>query len=98
MPQGNAEESQRRNEAILAATRDAAEVPLHVAETSVALFERLGQLASISAASMRSDLQVARLMAAAGARGALENVEINLNGITDAAYVRSEERRGGKGA
>ncbi|OLE84742.1 MAG: glutamate formimidoyltransferase [Acidobacteria bacterium 13_1_20CM_2_60_10] len=89
MPQGNAEESQRRNEAILAATRLAAEVPLHVAETSVALFERLGQLASISAASMRSDLQVARLMAAAGARGALENVEINLNGITDAAYVQA---------
>src|SRR6266705_11489 len=89
MPQGSAEESQRRKEAILAATREAAEVPLHVAETSVALFERLRQLAPMSAASMRSDLQVARLMAAAGARGALENVEINLNGITDAAYVQA---------
>ncbi len=89
MPQGSAEESQRRMEAILAATREAAEVPLHVAETSVALFERLRQLAPMSAASMRSDLQVARLMAAAGARGALENVEINLNGITEAAYVQA---------
>jgi formiminotetrahydrofolate cyclodeaminase len=34
-------------------------------------------------------LQVARLMAGAGARGALANVEINLDGITDAAYVAS---------
>jgi formiminotetrahydrofolate cyclodeaminase len=67
----------------------AAEVPLEVARRTVALFERLGQLEAIAAASMRSDLQVARLVAGAGARGALANVEINLGGITDAAYVAS---------
>jgi len=60
-----------------------------VAERSIALFERLGQLASIAAASMKSDLEVARLMAAAGARGALANVEINLDSIADANYVTS---------
>jgi len=32
---------------------------------------------------------VARLMASAGARGALANVEINLDGLKDAAYVTS---------
>jgi formiminotetrahydrofolate cyclodeaminase len=47
----------------------------------------LGQLEAIAAASMRSDLEVARYIAAAGARGALANVEINLDSITDSAYV-----------
>src|ERR1700726_4735892 len=89
LPQGTAEEAKQRDEAIQRATRGAAEVPLQVAERSVALFERLGQLASIAAASMKSDLEVARLMAAAGARGALANVEINLESIADANYAAS---------
>jgi glutamate formiminotransferase / formiminotetrahydrofolate cyclodeaminase len=87
LPQGNAEESKQRDTAIQAATRTAAEVPLQVAETAVALLERLGQLGPIAAASMKSDLEVGRLMAAAGARGALANVEINLDSITDPGYV-----------
>ncbi len=89
LPQESAEEKRLRAEAIQRATRGATEVPLQVAERSVALFERLGQLGSIAAASMRSDLKVARLMAAAGARGALANVEINLDSITDANYLTS---------
>ena len=89
LPQESAEEKRLRDAAIQRATRDAAEVPLQVAERSVALFERLGQLASIAAASMKSDLEVARLMAAAGAQGALANVEINLESIADANYVTS---------
>ncbi|MGB7284572.1 MAG: glutamate formimidoyltransferase [Candidatus Acidiferrum sp.] len=87
LPQGNAEETQRREAAIQAATKGAAEVPLEVAERTVALFERLGQLDAIAAASMRSDLEVARGLAEAGARGALANVEINIDGIQDSAYV-----------
>jgi glutamate formiminotransferase / formiminotetrahydrofolate cyclodeaminase len=89
LPQESAEEKRQRDDAIQQATRGAAAVPLQVAERSVALFERLGQLASIAAASMKSDLEVARLMAAAGARGALANVEINLESIVDANYVAS---------
>jgi glutamate formiminotransferase len=87
MPQGDGEEIKARDEAIQAATRGATEVPLEVATSTVALFERIGQLATIAAASMKSDLDVARLMAAAGAKGALANVEINLDGIKDAGYV-----------
>ena len=87
LPQGDAGETQQRDTAIQTATRGAAEVPLAVAEQAVALFERLKQLEAIAAASMKSDLEVARLMAAAGAQGALANVEINLDGLKDAGYV-----------
>src|SRR6266852_1248548 len=86
---GDAKETRQREEAIQKATKGASEVPMQVAERAVALLERLGQLDGIVAASMRSDLQVARLMAEAGARGALANVEINLDGLKDAAYVSS---------
>ena len=89
LSQETAQETQQREEGIQKTTKGAAEVPLHVAERTVELFERLGQLDAIVAASMRSDLQVARLMAEAGARGALANVEINLDGLKDAAYVAS---------
>jgi glutamate formiminotransferase / formiminotetrahydrofolate cyclodeaminase len=89
LPQSNAEETAQREAAIQKATKGAAEVPLQVAERTVALYERLGQLEGIVAASMRSDLHVARMMADAGARGALENVEINLDGLKDAGYVAS---------
>jgi glutamate formiminotransferase/formiminotetrahydrofolate cyclodeaminase len=93
LPQGDAQETRQRDEAIQTATKGAAEVPLEVAEHTVALFERLGQLEAIAATSMKSDLQVARLMAGAGARGALANVEINLDGIKDTAYVSSMRKK-----
>jgi glutamate formiminotransferase/formiminotetrahydrofolate cyclodeaminase len=86
---GDTQEMRQREEAIQKATKAAAEVPFKVAERAVELFERLEQLDAIVAASMRSDLQVARLMAEAAARGALANVEINLDGLTDAAYAAS---------
>src|ERR1700676_1318119 len=87
LPKENVEDQARRERAIQLATRGATEVPLQVAERSVALFERLGQLAPIAAASMKSDFEVARLLASAGARGALANVEINLDSIRDTVYV-----------
>jgi formiminotetrahydrofolate cyclodeaminase len=93
LPQGNAEEQRRRESAIQQALQGAAQVPLEVARKAVEIFERLGQLESISSPSMLSDIRVGRLMAAAGARGALENVAINLESIMDAAFaerMRSE--------
>jgi len=87
LPQTGAAETARRSAAIESAMRGAAEVPLRVAHAAVALWERLGQLQAIAAASMSSDLKVAQLMAAAGAQGAMENVEINIASLADKAYA-----------
>jgi glutamate formiminotransferase/formiminotetrahydrofolate cyclodeaminase len=93
LPQGNSEESRKRELAIQVATKGAAEVPLQVAEKATRLNRRLLQLQAIAAASMKSDLQVARLMAIAAAQGALANVEINLEGLNDAAYVEEVKEK-----
>ena len=93
LAKGTAEEQQKRTEAIQQATRGAAEVPLRVAEAAAALLGQLGQLEPMVSPSMMSDLRVGRLMAAAAVRGALENVAINLESITDAAYVQAMRAR-----
>jgi len=92
LPEGDSAEIAQREEAIQGSTKGAAEVPLQVAERAVALLERLRQLETIAAASMKSDLKVARLVAEAGARGAIANVEINLEGIKDQAYVAAKRQ------
>ena len=86
LPQGSPEELHRREEAIQQALQGAANVPLEVARGAAELFERLGQLEGIASPSMISDIRVGRLMAAAGVRGAIENVAINLESISDAAF------------
>ncbi|HEU5410028.1 MAG TPA: glutamate formimidoyltransferase [Candidatus Acidoferrales bacterium] len=93
LPKDTPEDARHREEAIQKATRGAAEVPMSVARKAVEIYERLGQLEAISSASMLSDLRVARLMAAAGARGALANVAINLDSITDASFVASMRKQ-----
>jgi glutamate formiminotransferase / formiminotetrahydrofolate cyclodeaminase len=93
LPQGSAEEIAQRESAIQSATKGAAEVPLEVAEKASQLHTSLLQLETIAAASMKSDLQVARLMAVAAAKGALANVEVNLDGLKDAGYVQTMKRK-----
>ena len=93
LPQGTPEEQQRRDATIQEALQLAASVPFEVARTAAKIFGRLGQLETMASPSMISDLHVGRLMAAAAVRGALENVEINLESIADSSFtnrMRSE--------
>jgi glutamate formiminotransferase / formiminotetrahydrofolate cyclodeaminase len=95
LPRDTAENIRRRDLAVQQALRAAIEVPLEVARNAATLFEKLGQLEAVSSPSMLSDIRVGRLMAAAAVRGALENVAINLESVTDEAFaakVRSEAR------
>ena len=87
LPQGNPGEQQRREDAIQQALKGAAQVPLEVARHAAKLFEKLGQLEAMSSPSMLSDIRVGRLMAVAAVRGALANVAINLESITDAEFA-----------
>ncbi len=94
-PNSTQDEIGRRNTAIQAALVKAIEVPLEVAREAAQLFERLSQLEPLSSPSMLSDVRVARLMASAAVRGALENVAINLESVADTGVcerVRSESR------
>jgi glutamate formiminotransferase/formiminotetrahydrofolate cyclodeaminase len=93
LPKGTPEEENARTIAIERALRGAAEVPMEVAESAMFLYELLGQLEAITPASMRSDLRVGRMMAAAAAHGALANVEINLESLTDAEFVSGMRAR-----
>ena len=86
LPQGTLDEQQKREAAIQTALQGAASVPLEVARRAADIFEGIGQLEAISSPSMKSDIRVGRLMAAAAVRGALENVLINLEAITDAPF------------
>src|SRR5580658_4078805 len=95
LPQETSEDKTKRDAAIQLALHGAATVPLEVARKAADAFERLGALREISSATMASDVRVGRLMAAAAVHGALANVEINLESITDqkfAAGLRSESK------
>jgi formiminotetrahydrofolate cyclodeaminase len=87
LPQETSEDKAQRDAAIQQALHGAAAVPLEVARKAADVFDRLGALRKISSPSMASDVRVGRLMAAAGVHGALANVEINLESITDAKFA-----------
>jgi glutamate formiminotransferase/formiminotetrahydrofolate cyclodeaminase len=93
LPQATAEEQGRRETAIQNALQGAANVPMEVAREAAQIFDQLGKLVSVASPSMLSDVRVGRLMAGAAVQGALENVAINLQSITDSGFsarVRSE--------
>lgn len=73
------------------ALQGAALMPLEVAERVQALQQRLAGLEI--PARFKSDLAVARLLAAAAIGGALENVRINLEGIHDPAFRAAVDER-----
>jgi len=93
LPQSTPEEQGRRESAIQNALQGAANVPMEVARKAAQVFDLLGRLETMASQSMLSDTRVGRLMAAAAVQGALENVAINLESITDAGFsarMRSE--------
>jgi glutamate formiminotransferase / formiminotetrahydrofolate cyclodeaminase len=87
LPRETTEEQKQRDQAIQRAFEGSVEPPLAIARRAAEVFEKLGQLETIAAASMVSDVRVGRMMAATAVRGALENVRINLESVADAAFA-----------
>ncbi len=83
LPKQTDEQKAARREAIQAAWRNAARVPLTNAERCARVLELGAQLRGRSHPSAASNLECAMLLARAGLLGCLENVEINLASVED---------------
>ena len=81
MPKSNDEEIQSRRLEIRQSTLNAAEIPFETAEHGMKLLGCLEDLASRGNGNAASDVGVASLLASAAVKGALFNVEINLQSL-----------------
>ncbi len=96
LPKSSEEEENLRQQALESATRQATEVPLEVGEAATAVLEILQQLGPITSAGMASDLNTGLHLAGAAIRGALENVKINLEGMSEGEFLRRARARAEK--
>jgi glutamate formiminotransferase len=88
-----AKESAANNGSVTEALKQATSVPLSVAECAQEVSQWAEKLGPITNPRMASDLGVSKTLARAAKEGALANVEINLEGLKDAAFVTSVRKR-----
>ncbi|MDP2857920.1 MAG: glutamate formimidoyltransferase [Bacillota bacterium] len=81
LPRESSAEKEARQEAISDATLGAARVPMRVAQISAEILSIARALKGKTNPNASSDLAVAALLAAAGGRGAIENVRINATSL-----------------
>ncbi|HHX44468.1 MAG TPA: cyclodeaminase/cyclohydrolase family protein [Chloroflexi bacterium] len=93
LPRKTAEQEAAREAAMQRALKEAAEVPLAIAERCAEVVDLAMPAAEMGNAWAVSDAGVGVLLAEAAMRGALLNVTINLASITDADFVREAEAR-----
>ena len=86
MPKNTDEEKQARNQAIQNAAKEAAEVPLKIAESCLEIMKLAERIAIIGNPGAITDAAVSSIMARAALRSAVYNVVINLKLIKDEAY------------
>lgn len=93
LPKTTEEESRARQQAIQRAFHVAVEIPLETMNACIECLHLIAEVAMIGNPAALSDLKVAHSMCQAGARGALENILINLSSIKDQEFVRMVETK-----
>jgi len=93
LPRKTSDEKAARQEAMQTALKEAAEVPLKIAECCAQIVDLALPAAEMGNAWAVSDAGVGALLAEAAMHGALLNVYINLASIKDQEYVEATRRR-----
>lgn len=93
LPKQTEAQQGQRAAAVQAAMQEATQVPLATAEACVEVLELAAQAAAHGNRNAASDAAVAALLAHAGLRGAVRNVQINLGGLRDEGYRLSAGTR-----
>jgi glutamate formiminotransferase/formiminotetrahydrofolate cyclodeaminase len=83
LPKTTVEEKSERKDAIRSATLEAAVVPFETASLAFELLTSLPELALKGNGNAVTDVGVAGLLASAAAKGAIFNVEINLDSLPE---------------
>jgi glutamate formiminotransferase/formiminotetrahydrofolate cyclodeaminase len=96
LPKTTEEESKARQQAIQRAFHVAVEIPLETMNACIECLHLIAEVALVGNPSAFSDLKVAQYMCQAGAKGAMENILINLPSIKDPEFVRMAETKMGK--
>jgi glutamate formiminotransferase len=91
-----AKESSNGDAGILEALKGATNVPLSVAERSREVASILESLRAVTNPKMASDLKVGLALARAAIEGALANVDINLESLSDSGFVSDVRKRTAK--
>ena len=86
LPKATEEEKQARNQAIQNAAKEAADVPMKIAEDCVEVMKLAERIAIIGNPGAITDAAVSSIMARAALRSAVYNVVVNLKLIKDEAY------------
>ena len=91
LPKATDDEKASRRDSIHSATLGAAEVPFRTASKALDLLELLPELAEKGNPNAASDVGVAGLLASAALKGAVFNVEINLESLPESYGVEMRE-------
>ena len=91
MPKSNDDEKAKRRDQIRNSMLGAAKVPFHTACHALKLLTMLPDLATLGNENAVSDVGVAGLLASAALKGAIFNIEINLNSLPDNYGIEMRE-------